>query len=82
MPKRQCRIQFMVDEFAQNSRDFYDGLVYGRGANTRVAALQMIWMQRGDEYLHTAKALLEKHPELRALAVESSRLRERYLQAQ
>ena len=40
-----------------------------------------VWLLRREEYRQTVKALLEKDPELMALAVEWVRLREQYERA-
>jgi hypothetical protein len=78
VPKRQCRIQFLVEAGAKDGQEFYAGLSQGRGINTPAAALQMQWLRRREEYRRTARALLEKDSQLLALAVEWGRLQEEY----
>lgn len=79
VPQRQCRIQFLVDAGAMDARDFLMGLGNGGpGVNAPLAGLQPLWLQRREEYRQTARALLEKDPELLALAGEWGRLREQY----
>ena len=78
VPKRQCRIQFLADAAAIDGEEFYRGLFNGRGVNTPDAALLPLWLQRREEYRQTARALLEKNPQLLALATEWVRLREHY----
>jgi hypothetical protein len=81
VPQRQCRIKFLADAQAMDSQEFLKGLTSASGAsgmNTPVAALMPQWVQRRDEYRQTAKALLEKDPELLALANEWLRLHEQY----
>jgi hypothetical protein len=84
VPQRQCRIQFLADAGAMDGREFYMGLTNGsgaRGVNTPNARLLPLWLQRREEYLQAARALLEKDPELMALATEWVRLWARYDQA-
>ena len=81
IPKRQCRIRFLEEAGAVDGQEFFRGLTTGsaaRGVNTPVAALEMQWSQRREEYRQTAKALLEKDPELMGLATEWVRLQEQY----
>ncbi len=81
IPQRQCRVRFLVAAEAVDARDFLTGLTTGaaaRGVNTPVAAVQMEWVRRREEYRQAARALLEKDPELMALATEWLRLRQQY----
>ncbi|MEO6186881.1 MAG: hypothetical protein ABIP83_11360 [Steroidobacteraceae bacterium] len=81
IPQRQCRIQFLVNAGAIDAQDFYMGLTTpaaSRGVNTPLATLQPLWLQRREEYRQTARAVLEKNPELLAMANELARLREQY----
>jgi hypothetical protein len=81
IPHRQCRVRFLVDAAAEDGQDFHRGLTTAaaaRGVNTTVAALQMQWSRRREEYRQTARALLQKDPELRALAARWLQLREQY----
>ena len=48
------------------------------GIHTPNAVLQPLWVQRREEYRGAARALLEKDPELMALATRWLRLREQY----
>ena len=48
------------------------------GVHTPNAVLQPLWVQRREEYRGAARALLEKDPELMALATRWLRLREQY----
>ena len=55
-----------------DSQEFLKGLTSASGAsgvNTPIAALMPQWVQRRDAYRQTAKALLEKDPELLALGI-------------
>jgi len=90
VPRRQCRIQFLMDAGAIDAREFLqslttissaEGQVTASGArtvNTPDSQLQPLWLQRREEYRQNAKALLEKDPELMALATEWVRLRKEY----
>jgi hypothetical protein len=81
VPKRQCRIRFLADAAAINGQEFLRGLTSAaaaRGVNTPLAALQPQWLQRREEYRQTARALLEKNPDLLALAAEWTRVQEQY----
>jgi hypothetical protein len=81
VPRRQCRVRFLVEAGAMDGQDFLRGLTSAaaaRGVNTPVAALQMQWSKRGEEYRQMARALLQKDPELMALATEWLRLRGQY----
>jgi hypothetical protein len=81
VPQRECRIQFLAEAGAMDAREFLQGLTTAaaaRGVHTPLAVLQPLWLQRREEYRQTAKALLEKNPELLALATEWGRLREQY----
>ncbi|MEO8306546.1 MAG: hypothetical protein ABI616_00730 [Pseudomonadota bacterium] len=80
IPKRQCRIQFLANAEAINAREFLMGLTSGTGptVHTPVAALMPQWVERREEYRQTPRALLEKDPELMALATNWVRLQEQY----
>jgi len=90
VPKRQCRIQFLVDAGAIDAREFLESLATVSGAdgvttassarrvNSPDARLQPLWLVRREEYRQTVKALLEKDPELMALATEWVRRRDHY----
>jgi hypothetical protein len=78
VPKRQCRIQFLAEAQALDAQEFYRGLFNGWGVNAPLAALTPKWLQNRDEYLRTARALLEQHPDLMALAMEWQRLQRQY----
>jgi len=81
VPRRECRIQFLVEAGATDAREFFEGLTTAAaapGVNAPLAVLQPLWLQRREEYRQTAKALLEKNPELLALAAEWGRLRAQY----
>ena len=70
VPKRQCRIRFLADAAAMDGQEFLRGLTSAAaapGVNAPLAALQPQWLQRRDEYRQTARALLEKNPELSAV---------------
>lgn len=81
VPKRQCRIQFLMDTEAMDAREFVMGLTTAaaaRGVHTPLAPVQTQWVLRREEYRQTVKALLEKDPELMRLAREWVRLKEQY----
>jgi hypothetical protein len=81
VPQRECRIQFLAEAEAVGAREFLSGLTSAaaaRGVYTPLAVLQPLWLQRREEYRQTARALLEKNPELLALATEWGRLQEQY----
>jgi hypothetical protein len=84
IPQRHCRVRFLVDAEAADAQKFHMGLITAAaasGVNTPNAVLQPLWAQRREEYRQTARALLEKDPELLALATKWLRLREQYGQA-
>jgi hypothetical protein len=81
VPKRQCRIRFLVDAQAIDAQEFYRGLFNGWVVNNSYAAVNLQWLQYRDEYRQTARALLEKHPELMALATDWQRLQRQYERA-
>jgi hypothetical protein len=81
VPQRRCRIQFLAEAAARDGEEFYRGLTSAtaaNGVNTPLAALQPLWLERREEYRQTARALLEKNPELLALSAEWLRLKEQY----
>jgi hypothetical protein len=78
VPKRQCRIQFLVDAQAIDAQEFYRGLFNGWGVDSTFAAVNLQWLRYREEYLQTARALLEKHAELLALATDWQRLQQQY----
>lgn len=81
IPQRQCSIKFLEDAGAIDAREFLMGLTTGtsaRGVNAPLAALVPQWVQRREEYRQTAKALLEKDPELLAMGTEWVRLQAQY----
>jgi hypothetical protein len=81
IPQRRCRIKFLMDAEAIDAREFLQGLTSAssaRGVGTPIAALVPQWVQRREEYRQTAKALLEKDPELLALGAELVRLQAQY----
>jgi len=81
VPQRLCRISFLQKAEAVEAREFTDGLTLGTapvGVHTPLATLEPLWQQRREEYRRTARALLEKDPELMALATRLGRLREQY----
>lgn len=79
VPQRQCRIQFLMEAGAIDAREFLTGLGNGgSGVNTPIATLQPLWLNRREEYRQTARALMEKDPELLSRATEWVRLREQY----
>jgi hypothetical protein len=78
VPQRQCRVRFLVEAGAVNGQEFHEGLIYGRGINAPLAVLNAQWLVRRDEYRQTARDLIEKDPELKALALEWVRLQQRF----
>ena len=81
VPQRLCRISFLQKAEAVEAREFTEGLTLGTapvGVHTPLATLEPLWQQRREEYRRTARALLEKDPELMALATKLGRLREQY----
>jgi hypothetical protein len=81
IPKRLCRIKFLSDAAAIDGAEFYRALTgpsVGRGVNAPHAVLQPLWQKRREEYLHTAKVLLEKNPDRLALAIQWGRLLGQY----
>ena len=84
VPQRQCQMQFLVEAGATDGQEFHRGLIgtsSNRNVNTPLAVLQPLWLQRRAEFRATARALLEKDPELLALATRLARLRAEYDQA-
>jgi hypothetical protein len=81
IPQRQCNVKFLEDAEAKDAQEFHMGLIAASaaiGVNTPNAVLQPLWAQRREEYRQAARALLEKDPELMALANKWLRLREQY----
>jgi hypothetical protein len=81
VPKRLCRVRFLVDAGAMDGQEFFRGLTFGsgaRGVNTPLARLQPLWLQRREEYRQTVRSLLESDAELARLASEWVRLKEQY----
>jgi hypothetical protein len=84
IPKRQCRVQFLVNAGSRSGQEFQHGLISAAaapGVNTPLAWLVPEWVERSAEYRQTVKALLEKDPELMALGAEWVRRQEQYERA-
>lgn len=71
VPKRRCRIQFLIEAGSIDAQDFHRALMrIERSVHTPIPVQWLQWEQRREEFQQAVRALVEKDAELKAMAEE------------
>ena len=81
VPRRECRVQFLINTQTADAHAFFweiTGASAANSVNIPIAAMTQQWVLRREEYLQTVRRVVANDPELTDLAVYWGRLLEQY----